>query len=53
MTAPATHLAELDESLARLAHLQAHGDTDHAFGSTYLKDAQLWKTHACAQVAAE
>lgn len=49
---PAGHRPTLDESLARLAHLQEHGDTDHAFGWTYLKDAQLWKTHACAQVAA-
>ena len=53
MTAPAMHLADLDEALARLAHLQEHGDTDHAFGWTYLNDSQLWKTHACAQVAAE
>ncbi len=50
MTAPVMHLAELDEALA---HLQEHGESNHAFGWTYLKDAQLWKTHACAQVAAE
>ena len=50
---PAGHKPTLDEALARLAHLEAQGDSDHAFGWTYLKEAQLWKTHACAQVAAE
>ncbi len=50
---PAGHRPTLEEALARLAHLQEHGDTDHAFGWTYLKDAQLWKTHACTQTAAE
>lgn len=50
---PAGHRPTLDEGLARLAQKQAHGDTDHAFGWSYLNDARLWKTHACAQVAAE
>ena len=43
----------LDEALARLAHVQAHGDSDHAFGWSYLNEAQLWKSHRCTQVAAE
>lgn len=50
---PAGHRPTLDEALDRLAHLQAHGDSDHAFGWKYLKEARLWKTHTCAQVAAE
>jgi hypothetical protein len=50
---PAGHKPTLDEALERLAHLQANGDSDHAFGWKYLKDATLWKDHGCAQVAAE
>ena len=50
---PAGHRPTLDEALERLKHLEAHGDSDHAFGWTYLKEAQAWKIHACAQVAAE
>ena len=50
---PAGHRPTLEEALARLAHLQAQGDSDHAFGWSYLKQAQQWKTHACAQAAAE
>ena len=50
---PVGHEPTLDEALARLDALQANGDSDHAFGWTYLNDAQLWKSHGCAQVAAE
>lgn len=50
---PAGHRPTLDEALARLAHLQAEGDSDHAFGWTYLDQAQQWKSHRCAPVAAE
>jgi hypothetical protein len=50
---PAGHQPTLDEALARLAHVQAHGDSDHAFGWSYLNEAQLWKSHRCTQVAAE
>ena len=48
---PAGHRPTLDEALARLAHCQAHGDSDHAFGWSYLKEAQAWKTHGCATAA--
>ena len=41
------------EGMARWRHRETHGDSDHAFGWTYLKEAQLWRTKACAQVAAE
>ncbi|MBS0124293.1 DUF3291 domain-containing protein [Thetidibacter halocola] len=36
------------EALDRLAHRKTHGDSDHAFGWGWLKEAGLWKTHACA-----
>ncbi|MEP4197363.1 MAG: DUF3291 domain-containing protein [Aliishimia sp.] len=35
------------EALERLEHLNRHGDSDHAFGWTYAKEAQMWKNHAC------
>lgn len=50
---PEGHRPTLDEALERLQHLQTHGDSDHAFGWKYLTEAQLWKSHGCAQVAAE
>lgn len=50
---PAGHRPTLDEALARLDHLRANGDSDHAFGWKYLKEARLWKTHGCTPVAAE
>ena len=50
---PVGHRPSLDAALARLDHLRAKGDTDHAFGWTYLKEAQLWKTHGCRQGMAE
>jgi len=46
---PAGHKPTLEEGLA----LQANGNSDQAFGWSYLKEAQAWKTHGCAQVAAE
>ena len=50
---PAGHRPTLDEALERLAHKQEHGDSNHAFGWSYLKEAQAWKAHGCAPVAAE
>ncbi|MGI1661174.1 DUF3291 domain-containing protein [Palleronia sp. KMU-117] len=50
---PAGHRPTLDEALGRLDHLARHGETEHAFGWTWLKQAQLWRTRRCAQVAAE
>ncbi|MBP7000650.1 DUF3291 domain-containing protein [Amaricoccus sp.] len=49
---PAGHRPTLDEGLERLAHLRAHGDSDHAFGWEFAREARLWRTRACA-VAAE
>jgi Domain of unknown function (DUF3291) len=50
---PAGHRPTLDEGLARLEHLKANGDSDHAFGWKHLKEAQLWKQRACTRAAAE
>ncbi len=50
---PAGHKPTLDEALERLDHLRDNGDSDQAFGWKYLQDAQLWKSHGCAQAAAE
>jgi hypothetical protein len=41
------------EAVERLALLLANGDTDRAFGRSYLTKAKAWKTHSCAQMAAE
>ena len=50
---PAGHRPTLDEALAKLAHLQAHGDSDEAFGWSYLQEARLFRQHQCARIAAE
>lgn len=48
---PKGHQPTLDEALARLDHLRAHGDSDHAFGWSYLEQATQWRQNQC--VAAE
>ena len=50
---PEGHQPTLDEAMARLEHLRAHGDSDHAFGWSHLKEAQLWQQRNCAEMAAE
>ena len=40
---PAGHRPSMDEGVARLDHLKAHGPTDFAFGWESLGDAQVWK----------
>ena len=50
---PAGHRPTLEEALARLAHKEANGDSDHAFGWSWLKEAQLFRQHQCNRVAAE
>ncbi len=50
---PVGHTPTLAEALERLEHARANGDTDHAFGWKYLKEAQAWKSHQCKQMAAE
>lgn len=50
---PVGHIPILDEGLARLSHLQAHGASEHAFGWNWLAEAKLWKQRACRVAAAE
>ncbi len=45
---PAGHLPSLEEAKERLAHLTAHGPSDHAFGWESMSAAQIWKTARCA-----
>jgi hypothetical protein len=47
------HKPTLDEALERLAYKQKHGDSDHAFGWSYLKEAQLHMTKSCAPTSQE
>lgn len=49
---PAGHRPTLDEGLARLDLLQRHGNSDEAFGWSWLKEARLYRERAC-RVAAE
>ncbi len=50
---PAGHCPTLGEALDRLEHLKTHGDSDHAFGWSHLKDSDMWRTHRCSHMAAE
>lgn len=50
---PEGHRPTLDEGLARLEHLRVFGDSEQAFGWTWLKEARLYRTRQCAPVAAE
>lgn len=50
---PEGHEPSLDEALERLAHLRAHGNSDHAFGWDHLEEARLWRMKNCAVPAAE
>lgn len=50
---PAGHRPTLEEALARLEHLKANGDSDHAFTWRHLAEAEAWKTAQCTSQAAE
>ena len=50
---PAGHKPSLQEALQRLEYLKTNGDSDHAFGWSYLKDAKLWRSRGCVVEAAE
>lgn len=50
---PTGHRPTLGEALARLEHKRSQGDSEHAFGWDHLKDAQMWRNHGCAPMAAE
>ena len=42
----------LNEALARLELLTKNGDSEEAFGWSYLRQAQLYKTQSCSPMAA-
>jgi hypothetical protein len=44
---PEGHRPSVDEGVARLERLKAHGPSDHAFGWENLPAAQHWKTARC------
>ena len=50
---PEGHRPSMEEALARLEHLKTHGDSDHAFGWSYLAQAKLWRSRGCVVEAAE
>ena len=45
---PVGHLPSVDEAMAKLAHLTAHGDSDLAFGWSHLPNVKLWMSKRCA-----
>lgn len=45
---PVGHQPTLEEALAKLAHLEAHGDTEEAFGWDYARANGLHKVRSCA-----
>ena len=50
---PVGHRPTLDEGMERLERLRVQGDSDAAFGWSWLEEATLWQAHACPDVAAE
>jgi hypothetical protein len=45
---PIGHTPTTDEAMARLAHLTAHGASEHAFGWESLPNVKLWMSKRCA-----
>lgn len=43
---PEGHQPTLHEALEKLEHRRTHGDSEEAFGWDWLRDAELYKTHA-------
>jgi hypothetical protein len=50
---PQGHRPNVAEGMARWQYQQANGDSDFAFGWSHVKEAQLWKTRNCTEMAAE
>ncbi|QBF31342.1 DUF3291 domain-containing protein [Thalassococcus sp. S3] len=48
---PEGHRPTIHEAMERFRHLEAHGDSDVAFGWARLKEAQMWKTKQCGEAA--
>ena len=42
------HVPTLEEARERLDHLDAHGDSDFAFGWSHLPNVKLWQQQRCA-----
>jgi hypothetical protein len=49
---PVGHRPTLDEGLARLELRERNGDSDEAFGWSWLREAKMHKTHSCRGSAA-
>lgn len=43
----------LEEALARLEHLKTHGQSEYAFGWSYLRDVDKWKKNRCGAAVAK
>src|SRR5262249_14292308 len=41
------HIPGLEEAMARLERLRAHGDTEFAFGWSWLSHIKLWMSRKC------
>jgi hypothetical protein len=50
---PEGHRPGLAEGMDRWRHWDANGNSDHAFGWSHVKEAQLWKARNCSAMAAE
>lgn len=48
---PVGHRPSIAEAMERFRHLEAHGDTERAFGWAHLAEARLWKTRSCGEAA--
>ena len=48
---PIGYRPTLAEAMQRLEMRRANGDSEDAFGWEFLRDAELYKTHACGAVA--
>ena len=44
---PVGYEPSLDEALAKLKHLDTHGDSEEAFGWTWLEEARMHERHRC------
>ncbi|MEL7468468.1 MAG: DUF3291 domain-containing protein [Pseudomonadota bacterium] len=49
---PVGHVPTKAEAIERVAYLEANGDSDHAFGWSWLQAAKLWRGKGCSHVAA-
>ncbi|NPD15239.1 DUF3291 domain-containing protein [Xinfangfangia sp. D13-10-4-6] len=50
---PAGHRPDMAEGHARWKMRKEFGDSDQAFGWSYLEEAATWKAHDCGRIAAE